>query len=145
MTDGEILNHPRAIDGVFARWHQIDRALAFADGVFLVSQSSINHTDRAKSSGVIGLVAHDLPEFCSGVGKRSTSCRLVPAKPGDKAAPPTVGEWDVFVVAPTCRHSCQHALSGRGVPLAKGKVEPLQNDIRRRLWVFGEGRLNCCV
>src|SRR6476661_411496 len=141
----EILNHPRAIDGVFADGDQLDRALAFADGILFVSQSSINDTDRAKSRCVIGLVAHDLLKFSSSAGKRGTSCRFVPAEPGDKAAAPTVREWDVFVVAPACRHSCEHPLGGSRVALAKDKVEPLQNDKRRRLWVLGEGRFNCRV
>src|SRR6266581_2148927 len=137
INDREVLNQPRAIDGVFADGDQLDRAMAFADGVLFVSQSSINDTDCAKSLCVIGLVAHDLLKFSSSAGKRGTSCRFVPANPGDKTAAPTVREWDVFVVAPACRHSCQRALGGSRVALAKGKVKPLQNDKRRRLWVLG--------
>src|ERR1043166_4217261 len=145
INDREILNHPRAIDGVFADGDQVDRALAFADGILFISQSSINDTDRAKSRCIIGLLAHDLLKFSSSAGKRGTSCLFVPAKPPDKAAAPTVGEWDVFVVAAAYRHRCEYALGGSRVALAKGKVEPLQNDIRRRLWVLGEGGFNCRV
>src|SRR5437667_1604434 len=145
INDREILNHPRAIDGVFADGDQLDRALAFAYGVLFVSQSSINDTDGAKSRCVIGLVAHGLLKFSSSAGKRGTSCRFVSAKPGDKAAAPTVRERDVFIVAPAYRHSGQHVLSGSRVALAKGKVEPLQDDIRRRLWILGDGRFNCRV
>src|SRR4029077_13557683 len=105
INDREILNHPRAIDRVFADGDQLDRALAFADGVLFVSESSINDTERAKSRCVIGLVAHDLLKFSSSAGKRGTSCRFVPAKPGDQTAAPTVREWDVLVVAPACRHN----------------------------------------
>src|SRR6516225_6217265 len=54
----EILNHSRAIDCVFADGDQLDRAMAFPDGILFVSQSSINDTDRAKSRCVIRLVAH---------------------------------------------------------------------------------------
>src|SRR5437870_5027697 len=101
INDSEILNHPRAIDGVSADGDQLDRALAFADGILFVSQSSINDTDRAKSCCVIGLVMHDLLKFSSSLGKRGTSCRFVTAKPGDKAAAPTLRERDVFVITPT--------------------------------------------
>src|SRR5262249_12395843 len=82
INDGEVLNQPRTIDGVFADGDQFDRATAFADGVLFVSQSSINDTDRAKSRCVIGLVAHDLLKFSSSAGKRGTSCWFVPANPG---------------------------------------------------------------
>src|ERR1700746_831033 len=99
IDDREILNHPGAIDGVFAYGDQLDRAMAFADGVLFVSQGSINHTDRAKSRCVIGLGAHDLLKFSSSAGKRCMSCRFVSTKLGDKATAPTVREWDVFVVA----------------------------------------------
>src|ERR1700692_2692142 len=145
INDSQVLNHHRAIDGAFARRHQLDRALAFAYSVFLVSQSSINHTDRAKRCGVTGLVAHDLPEFSSSSAKRGTSCQFVPVKPGDETPAPTLRERDVFIVAPTCGHSCQCVLGGNRVTLAKGKVEPVQNDERRRVWVFGEGCFNCRV
>ena len=66
-------------------------------------------------------------------------------KPGDETPAPTLRERDVFVVAPTCRHSCQCVLGGNRVTLAKSKVEPVQNDERRRVWVFGEGCFNCRV
>src|SRR6266487_2641915 len=107
INDSEVLSEHRAIDGAFAGRHQFDRALAFADGVLLVSQSSINHTECAKSRCVIGLIAHDLLKFSSSVGKRGARRRFVAAEPGDKTLAPTVREWDVFVVAPTGRHDCQ--------------------------------------
>ena len=106
INDSEVLSEHRAIDGAFAGRHQFDRALAFADGVLLVSQSSINHTECAKSRCVIGLVAHDLLKLSSNVGERGTSCGFVAAKPGDKTLAPTVRERDIFVEAPTGRHSC---------------------------------------
>ena len=118
INDREILNHPRAIDGVFADGDQLDRALAFADGILFVSQSSINDTDRAKSSCLIRLVAHDLLKFSSSAGKLGTSCRFVSAKPGDKAAAPTVRKRDVFVITPICWHGCEHAFGGNRVALA---------------------------
>src|SRR5204863_7689643 len=143
INDREVLNQPRAANGVFADRDQLDRSMAFADGIFFIAQSSVNDTDRAKSLCVIGLVAYDLLKFLSSAGKRGTSCRFVPANPGGKTTAPTVRKWDVFVVAPAGGHRCQRALGGSRVALAKGKVEPLQNDKGRRLWMSDEGRINC--
>src|SRR6266540_6191541 len=118
INDSEVLNQHRALDGAFVGRHQLDRALAFADSVLLVSQSSIDHTDGAKSRCVIGLIAHRLAEFFPRVSERGTSCRLIAAKPGDNTLAPTIRKWDVFLVAPAGRHCGQYALGGSWVPLA---------------------------
>src|SRR6266487_2037196 len=118
INNSQVLNQHRAIDGAFPDRHQLDRALAFAEGILLVSQSSINHSDCAKSRCVVGLFAHDLLKFFSSVGKGVTSCRLITAKPGDKTLAPTVRKGDIFVAAATYRHSCQCMLGGNWIPLA---------------------------
>src|SRR5262245_2457755 len=98
INDCEISNQRSAIDGIFAYRDQLDGPMAFADGVLLVSQSSINDTDRAKSRGVIGLFAYDLLKFTSSAGKCGPSCLGVSVDPGDETTAPTVREWDVLVV-----------------------------------------------
>src|SRR5439155_8455404 len=94
----------RALQGAFADWHQLDSALALADCLLLISQSSIDHTERAESRCVIGLVAHDLLEFFSRFSEGGTSCRLIATEPGGKTLAPTVRERDVFVVTSAGGH-----------------------------------------
>src|SRR5438045_7142036 len=102
--------------------------MSCSDGVCSIAQSSVYATDRAKSLCVIGLVAYDLLKFLSSAGKRGTSCRFVPAKPGGKTTTPTVRKWDVFVVAPAGGHRCQRAFGCSRVALATGQVEPLEDE-----------------
>jgi len=47
INHGQILDQQWALDGAFANGHQLDCALAFADGIPLISQNSIDHTERA--------------------------------------------------------------------------------------------------
>src|SRR5882724_1870861 len=120
INDSQVLGQHRTLDGAFADGQQLDRALAFADGVLLISKSSINHTEGAESRCIVALTAHHLVELHSRVDKRGTSCRLIATEPGGKTLAPTVREWNVFVEtpAPTGRHGGQCALSCVGVALA---------------------------
>src|SRR5262245_18218742 len=139
----EVSDQRSAIDGIFAYWDQLDGAMAFADRVLVVSESSINDTDRTKSRCVIGLFAYDLLKVTSSAGKCGLSCLVVSVEPGDETAAPTVRKWDVLVVTAAWRHGCQRAVGCSRVALAEGEIKPMQNDEGRRVWVLVEGRLDC--
>src|SRR6266481_210947 len=117
INDSEVLNEHRAVDGAFRSRRQLDRALTFADGVFLISQRGIHNAKRAECRRILGLVAHNLLEFSSSLGKRRTSRWLIPPKPGDKPLAPTVRKHDAFVAAATHRHCRQCALGSCHVAL----------------------------
>src|SRR4029453_410042 len=57
INDGQVLDQHRPLDGAFADGHQLDGALAFANCILPISQSRIDHTERAESRSIIGMVA----------------------------------------------------------------------------------------
>src|SRR6266480_1304928 len=145
INNDQILRQHRTLDGTLANWHQLDRAFTFPNRVLLVSQSSVNHTERTKSLGGVWLMTQNLHEFFSRVRKRVAGCRPIATDPGYKTLPPIAREWNVLLITSVLGHRVQRALGRSRIALAQGEEEPVVHENRRRDWVLAQDCLNCVM
>src|SRR5437762_463092 len=116
----QVLDQHRTFDGAFTDGHQLDCTLAFPNGVLLISKSGINHAECTKSRRIIRLAPHSLLELLSRTGEGSAGCRFIAAELGGETPAPTVGKWNIVVVATTTTtwHGGQCAFGCSGIALA---------------------------
>jgi hypothetical protein len=104
VDHGKISHERCAFDRVFANRRQLNCAFAFANRILRVPEYGINHTKRAKSSGIIGLIAYGLLKFVSRAIQLRASSRLVASRPCCKTVTPRIGEWNGFIKASSLTH-----------------------------------------
>src|SRR5262245_7262099 len=104
INHSEISDQRCAFNGVFANRRQLDSTFAFANGILVVPEYSINYTEGTNCSCIVWLVMYFFGELLSRTVERRTCCRLITTYPSSKTLAPVVREWNVFVKASTVAH-----------------------------------------
>src|SRR5262245_40767104 len=111
IDNGQILNQHRTLERILANWHQLDSALALANGILSIAERRIEYTENAKCFRIIRLFAHDSRDLVPRFHEGCASCCFVATQPSSKAFTPAIRERYVFVVAAIGRHCRQCALN----------------------------------
>src|SRR4051794_5788815 len=104
INDRQILGEDRTLNGALTGGHQFHRELALTNRVLLVSQGSINYSERAESLRVAAFGAQSVLKFSS-CSNECIACRpLITADAMNETFAPTGRKRDIFFVAAAGGH-----------------------------------------